>query len=457
VDIECRAINGWTPLMTAARHGYLPIVEMLLEYGANVNAREIDGWSPLMIAAENGHPEVVRVLIENGADVKTQGKEAILDPDTPSEAEVVVRKLYRRPEKRRVDVRKLNKRPIRQDVNAPDKNRLFPPSLAAWAKEDKRPQSLQEKLATTRTPQEDFTKRFDETDVDEAVAGPSNQRESSIIISASPDRYDTHHFFTLLVKELISDQARELGHSDVLRQIKEVASEILYSRPKSIEILKAPDNSWISRLGYFIHDGPQNEWDLWHFSAPRILPPGYVQLTWECVSSPSTSPTNGTLITLSIKICHDTRKAMVPESFGKRLIEINQTLALSSTSTATSSTTAFTSPPSSLTLPSSQKKPQDQSTGKVYLLSSQALALERQSSTMAATVPTVIPMPITSRYVLFMVNSDRLLLRAIESQSLSNDQFFRRLRFEYRQLRGWFRTWLGLSIFSHCDFQKVNF
>ncbi|RSL88897.1 hypothetical protein CEP51_001518 [Fusarium floridanum] len=80
----------------------------------------------------------------------------------------------------------------------------------------------------------------------------------------------------------------------------------------------------------------------------------------------------------------------------------------------------------------------------------------QQSLTPVTGLPTVIPMPVKDRYVLFMVDKDALFLRAIESQSLSNDQLFDRLRLEYRQLKGWFRTWFGLWIFSHCDFYKFE-
>ncbi|UPK95393.1 hypothetical protein LCI18_006328 [Fusarium solani-melongenae] len=75
---------------------------------------------------------------------------------------------------------------------------------------------------------------------------------------------------------------------------------------------------------------------------------------------------------------------------------------------------------------------------------------------MAITIPAAMSMPVMCRYVLFMVDTDGLCLRTIESQSLSNEQLFDRMRIEYRLLKGWFRTWFGLWIFSHCDFYKFE-
>ena len=35
--------KGWTPLMVAAREGYLAIVKILINYGANVNDKNKSG------------------------------------------------------------------------------------------------------------------------------------------------------------------------------------------------------------------------------------------------------------------------------------------------------------------------------------------------------------------------------------------------------------------------------
>jgi ankyrin repeat protein len=60
-------------LAAAARQGHAPIVEYLLQHGANVNARNIFGNTPLMSAAQCKNETVVRLLLQAGADVRSTG------------------------------------------------------------------------------------------------------------------------------------------------------------------------------------------------------------------------------------------------------------------------------------------------------------------------------------------------------------------------------------------------
>ena len=89
--------NGWTPLIVAARNGDLPVVEYLVENGADMEAKnnvndvissvwdhsyvtheymylwmKQGGWTPLILAASNGHLAVVEYLVENGADMEAK-------------------------------------------------------------------------------------------------------------------------------------------------------------------------------------------------------------------------------------------------------------------------------------------------------------------------------------------------------------------------------------------------
>ena len=69
---------AYTPLCEAARRGNVPIMELLIEAGADVDRRIEDpkygepkseqDWNPLLFAADSGHLDAVRFLIEAGAD-----------------------------------------------------------------------------------------------------------------------------------------------------------------------------------------------------------------------------------------------------------------------------------------------------------------------------------------------------------------------------------------------------
>ncbi|MDH4064296.1 MAG: ankyrin repeat domain-containing protein [Acidobacteriota bacterium] len=62
--------GGFTPLLFAARDGYVESVRALLEAGADINrAADSDKNSPLLVALINGHFDLAAELVERGADV----------------------------------------------------------------------------------------------------------------------------------------------------------------------------------------------------------------------------------------------------------------------------------------------------------------------------------------------------------------------------------------------------
>ena len=60
--------TGWAPLHYAASSGHLPIIAMLIENSAYIDAESPNGTTPLMMAAMYGTPEAVKLLLHEGAD-----------------------------------------------------------------------------------------------------------------------------------------------------------------------------------------------------------------------------------------------------------------------------------------------------------------------------------------------------------------------------------------------------
>jgi uncharacterized protein len=65
-------INGYTPLMMAARVGHVAVIRTLLARGADAKAVSLTGTSPLMLAAAAGSSEAVAALLDAGADVNAK-------------------------------------------------------------------------------------------------------------------------------------------------------------------------------------------------------------------------------------------------------------------------------------------------------------------------------------------------------------------------------------------------
>ncbi|WP_255440822.1 ankyrin repeat domain-containing protein [Caenimonas sedimenti] len=59
---------GWTPLHYAATGGHVPIMELLLEHHAFIDAESPNKTTPLMMAAHYGTLPSVKLLLEAGAD-----------------------------------------------------------------------------------------------------------------------------------------------------------------------------------------------------------------------------------------------------------------------------------------------------------------------------------------------------------------------------------------------------
>lgn len=71
---------GWAPLHYAATNGHLDVIKLLLEENAYIDAASPNGTTPLMMASHYGSESAVKLLLEAGADPllkNTQGLSAL--------------------------------------------------------------------------------------------------------------------------------------------------------------------------------------------------------------------------------------------------------------------------------------------------------------------------------------------------------------------------------------------
>ena len=73
--------TGWAPLHYAATGGHLPILSLLLDNHAYIDAESPNGSTPLMMAAMYGTPEAVKLLLEAGADPLLKNQQGLTAAD----------------------------------------------------------------------------------------------------------------------------------------------------------------------------------------------------------------------------------------------------------------------------------------------------------------------------------------------------------------------------------------
>lgn len=67
--LNARDHKDYTPLHVASLHGFLPIVQCLVEHGAEVRAIDMFRRAPIHLASREGHLCTVQYLVENGANL----------------------------------------------------------------------------------------------------------------------------------------------------------------------------------------------------------------------------------------------------------------------------------------------------------------------------------------------------------------------------------------------------
>ena len=75
IDVNTEALwSHQTALMIASEKGYLRIVQLLIDSGADINHQDIDGRTALMISSGKGYLPIVQLLLDSGADINLQNK-----------------------------------------------------------------------------------------------------------------------------------------------------------------------------------------------------------------------------------------------------------------------------------------------------------------------------------------------------------------------------------------------
>eukprot|EP00096_Caligus_rogercresseyi_P009205 TRINITY_DN3086_c0_g1_i2.p1 TRINITY_DN3086_c0_g1~~TRINITY_DN3086_c0_g1_i2.p1 ORF type:complete len:145 (-),score=39.44 TRINITY_DN3086_c0_g1_i2:1297-1731(-) len=67
IDINAYDEEGQTPLQRSCQVGALPLVKLLIQYGANPGMTNREGWSPVHIASFSGNTELYSYIVRCNA------------------------------------------------------------------------------------------------------------------------------------------------------------------------------------------------------------------------------------------------------------------------------------------------------------------------------------------------------------------------------------------------------
>lgn len=73
-DINCKDVNGNTPLNLVAKLSYFKLVKYFITSGADVNIANNDRITPLHFAVEYNNEEMVSLLLKSGANLNARDK-----------------------------------------------------------------------------------------------------------------------------------------------------------------------------------------------------------------------------------------------------------------------------------------------------------------------------------------------------------------------------------------------
>jgi quinoprotein dehydrogenase-associated probable ABC transporter substrate-binding protein len=69
--------EGFTPLISAIRFGFVPVASAILDHKGDVNLADRNGWTPLMWASWSDNPAAINLLVKRGAKVEATDPEGL--------------------------------------------------------------------------------------------------------------------------------------------------------------------------------------------------------------------------------------------------------------------------------------------------------------------------------------------------------------------------------------------
>ncbi|CAL4164207.1 unnamed protein product [Meganyctiphanes norvegica] len=86
-DVHAKDKGGLVPLHNACSYGHYEVTELLVRHGASVNVADLWKYTPLHEAAAKGKYDIVKLLLKHGADVNRKNREGHTPQDLVKESD----------------------------------------------------------------------------------------------------------------------------------------------------------------------------------------------------------------------------------------------------------------------------------------------------------------------------------------------------------------------------------
>ncbi|OTA55095.1 hypothetical protein K449DRAFT_453147 [Hypoxylon sp. EC38] len=231
--------------------------------------------------------------------------------------------------------------------------------------------------------------------------------------------------------------ARSRGPAEKERLLSTLL-ELQFLKFPKLQILKDSKPLLIDFFKERVEKSTGSGWNWWPFAEPRkATTEGEVMLTWKCG-------------------CGMTRQEHMPLTLAKLLAHVIPRKSTNASNEDNSSDLESSSMSTGRSQGSTTDSDDQSSTSygshsSMNIIDSDATSLSDTTNDAHVTIDNI-----NMKYVFIIIKASGSKLVQLEVANMKAVEFFRNLTAQYKQTRGFFRTWFSIYVYNHCDFVRIQ-